>query len=71
MEAGCALGNETKSMRIIVTNKILLATVILNIRHLDYDTELILTLQWVTLNEPVFVLTQYSPRSCDNHMIKP
>ena len=42
-----------------------------NNRHLAFVTELILILQWVTLNESVFVLVQNSHRSCANHMTKP
>ena len=53
------------------TGHTLLTTFLHDIRHLALGMGLIYTLQWVTLTESVFVLTQNSPSSCDNHMTKP
>ena len=52
------------------TKKTLLATFVPNTGHLDHGAELIYTLQWVLLDESVFVLTQKSPSSCHNHITK-
>ena len=56
---------------IIGTKYSILGMSVTGIRHLAHVIELIWTLQWVTLNESVIVLTQISPRSCGNHMTKP
>ena len=64
---------ETKqnSYEIHGTKHTILALSVPDIGHLAFVIELIYTLQWVTLNESVFVQIQNSLRSCDSHMTKP
>ena len=54
-----------------ITKHTILALSVHDTGHSVPVVELIWTLQWVTLNESVFVLTQYLLSSHDNCMTKP